>query len=215
MIVAARPPARVRERGRHAGPPVVRGRDGRPRGHRQRGRAQLGDVQRRADHRPGGRRSDDRAASASAAAFAINALSFLAVIIGLLAMRESELRPSPRIDRPRSFGAVDRPPARGLRLRPRHAARAAGGARRRPRQHVRHELRRRHPDAHPGDARQRRRRLRLPDGRVRASARCSPRCGSRSAGSPRPSRMAWGAIDPRRRRGRPRDLARPTRSRCC
>jgi MFS family permease len=41
-----------------------------------------------------------------AAAFAVNALSFLAVIIGLLAMRESELRPSPRIDRPRSFGAV-------------------------------------------------------------------------------------------------------------
>ena len=41
-----------------------------------------------------------------AAAFAINAFSFLAVIIGLLAMRESELRPSPRIDRPSSFGGV-------------------------------------------------------------------------------------------------------------
>jgi MFS family permease len=41
-----------------------------------------------------------------AAAFAINALSFLAVIIGLLAMRDSELRSSPRIDRPQSMGAV-------------------------------------------------------------------------------------------------------------
>ena len=34
-------------------------------------------------------------------------------------------------------------------------------------------------------------------------------------GSPRPSRMALGRRAPRRRRGRPRDLARPTRSRCC
>ena len=41
-----------------------------------------------------------------AAAFAINALSFLAVIIGLLAMRDSELRPAPRIDRPHSARAV-------------------------------------------------------------------------------------------------------------
>ena len=41
-----------------------------------------------------------------AAAFAINAVSFLAVIIGLLAMRDSELRPAPRIDRPHSARAV-------------------------------------------------------------------------------------------------------------
>ena len=41
-----------------------------------------------------------------AAAFAINAVSFLAVIIGLLAMRDSELRSPPRIDRPQSVGAV-------------------------------------------------------------------------------------------------------------
>ena len=41
-----------------------------------------------------------------AAAFAVNALSFLAVIIGLLAMRDSELRPSPRIDRPHSVHGV-------------------------------------------------------------------------------------------------------------
>jgi MFS family permease len=41
-----------------------------------------------------------------AAAFAINAISFLAVIIGLLAMRDSELRSSPLIERPRSVGAV-------------------------------------------------------------------------------------------------------------
>ena len=41
-----------------------------------------------------------------AAAFALNALSFVAVIIGLLAMRDSELRSTPPIDRPRSVGAV-------------------------------------------------------------------------------------------------------------
>ncbi len=41
-----------------------------------------------------------------AAAFAINALSFLAVIIGLLAMRDSELRSPPGIDRPQSMAAV-------------------------------------------------------------------------------------------------------------
>ena len=41
-----------------------------------------------------------------AAAFAVNALSFVAVIIGLLAMRDSELRSTPPIDRPRSVGAV-------------------------------------------------------------------------------------------------------------
>ena len=41
-----------------------------------------------------------------AAAFAINALSFLAVIVGLLAMRDAELRSPPRIDRPQSMGAV-------------------------------------------------------------------------------------------------------------
>jgi MFS family permease len=41
-----------------------------------------------------------------AAAFAINAISFLAVIMGLLVMRESELRSPPRIDRPQSMSAV-------------------------------------------------------------------------------------------------------------
>jgi MFS family permease len=41
-----------------------------------------------------------------AAAFAVNALSFLAVIVGLLAMHESELRSSTPIARPRSVGAV-------------------------------------------------------------------------------------------------------------
>ncbi len=41
-----------------------------------------------------------------AAAFALNALSFVAVIIGLLAMRDSELRSPPPIDRPRSVRAV-------------------------------------------------------------------------------------------------------------
>jgi MFS family permease len=41
-----------------------------------------------------------------AAAFVIDAASFLAVIIALAAMRESELHPAARIERPESFGAV-------------------------------------------------------------------------------------------------------------
>ncbi len=41
-----------------------------------------------------------------AAAFVIDAVSFLAVIAALLAMRESELHPAARIERPESFGAV-------------------------------------------------------------------------------------------------------------
>ena len=41
-----------------------------------------------------------------AAAFVIDAASFLAVIAALLAMRETELHPAARIERPESFGAV-------------------------------------------------------------------------------------------------------------
>jgi MFS family permease len=41
-----------------------------------------------------------------AAAFAINALSFLAVIVGLAAMRKEELREPPRVARPTSVAAV-------------------------------------------------------------------------------------------------------------
>src|SRR6185369_4136454 len=48
-------------------------------------------------------------------AFAINALSFLAVIIGLAMMDESELHIGNRIARPETVGAVVRNLAEGLR----------------------------------------------------------------------------------------------------
>ncbi len=53
-------PARDQQRGRHADPPGVRGRDGRPRGHDERRRAERGPVQCVADPRPGCRRAADR-----------------------------------------------------------------------------------------------------------------------------------------------------------
>ena len=81
-------------------------------------------------------------------------------------MRDSELR-SRAADRSAALRRRrGRAPARGLRLRPEHPARPARGPGRRSREHLRHELRRRHPDAHPGDAPERCRRLRLPDGGV-------------------------------------------------
>ena len=60
LLILLAPDHRHGQLGRHAGPPGVRRRDGRARGHRQRGRAQLGDVQRGTRHRPGDRRSDHR-----------------------------------------------------------------------------------------------------------------------------------------------------------
>ena len=48
-------------------------------------------------------------------AFLINGISFVAVIIGYLAMRDSELRPVAPIARPRSFGAVVENLAEGAR----------------------------------------------------------------------------------------------------
>ena len=56
----ARGPARLCQRRRHAGPSVVRDRDGRAARHRQRRRDQLGDVQRRSRGGAGRRRADDR-----------------------------------------------------------------------------------------------------------------------------------------------------------
>jgi MFS family permease len=50
-----------------------------------------------------------------AGCFAVNALSFLAVLIALLLMREVELHPSPRGVRPRSIRAVATSLAEGLR----------------------------------------------------------------------------------------------------
>ena len=57
---AARGPARLRQCRRHAGPPVVRLRDGRAARRGQCRRAQLRHVQRRPRRRPGRRRADDR-----------------------------------------------------------------------------------------------------------------------------------------------------------
>jgi MFS family permease len=48
------------------------------------------------------------------AAFLINAASFLAVILGLLLMRDAELHAPPSMDRPRSVGAVFRSIGEGL-----------------------------------------------------------------------------------------------------
>src|SRR4029078_6674090 len=48
-------------------------------------------------------------------AFLINGVSFVAVILSYLAMRDSELRPVPASPRPRSFGAVIENLAEGAR----------------------------------------------------------------------------------------------------
>ena len=49
-------------------------------------------------------------------AFLINGLSFIAVILAYLAMRDDELRPMPAIERPRSVGAVVENLAEGARF---------------------------------------------------------------------------------------------------
>ena len=112
-----------RERRRHADPPGVLGRDGRPRGHRQRRRPQLRDVQRRpaSSGRPSpasrsalfgvGRRLPRSTPSASSRSSS-----------RLLAMRESELRTAARIVAPADGQRGLREPARGPR--------ATSGARR-------------------------------------------------------------------------------------
>ena len=50
-----------------------------------------------------------------AGCFAVNALSFLAVLVALMLMREVELNPAPRGDRPRNAGEVATSLAEGLR----------------------------------------------------------------------------------------------------
>ena len=110
-----------------------------------------------------------------APAFAINALSFLAVIVGLMLMRDDELHLARLVPRPRSAGAVVENLREGLALRPPHADRVAGRDHGRPRRHVRHELPGRHPATRPGRARQRRLWLRLPDGGQSGSVPSGPR----------------------------------------
>ena len=68
-----------------------------------------------------------------AAAFAVNALSFLAVIVALLMLDDTTLRTRPRIATPTSGRRGHREPGRGPALRPPDPARAAGRAGRRRR----------------------------------------------------------------------------------
>ena len=147
-----------------------------------------------------------------AAAFVINAVSFLAVIVGLWLMDEGELKIGARIARPTSVASRRPEPRRGPRLRPADADRAAGDRRRRPRGHGRDELRRADPGVRPARPRQRRHGLRLPDGRVRdrlAAGRAAPRVRRPAAARAAGDRGA----DPRGRLRRARDLARSSRSR--
>ena len=62
-------------------------------------------------------------------AFLINGISFIAVIVSYLAMRDSELRPCRQIARPTTGRRGHREPGRGRPLRPLDADRAAGGHR--------------------------------------------------------------------------------------
>ena len=120
-------------------------------------------------------------------AFAINAVSFLAVIVGLRMMDERELQLGDP-DRPTRVGPCGRAqPARGARLRATDADRAARRPGGRRRGHGRHELRRPDPGLRPGRTRQRGGRLRVPDGGVRDRfARWRP-CGWCSVGGRGPS----------------------------
>ena len=62
----------------------------------------------------------------TALCFILNGLSYGAVVIGLLAMRESELMPAARLAMPRSVTAVRDEPGRRPAIRLAHAGRAAG-----------------------------------------------------------------------------------------
>ena len=115
-----------------------------------------------------------------ATAFLIDAVSFLAVLVALLAMRQSELRVAPLIARPSSAARGLHRAARGPELRAANPARAARHPGRRAGRDVRHELPGGDPAAHRRGAALRRHRLRLPDGGVGRSVRWSPPCTSRS-----------------------------------
>ena len=146
-----------------------------------------------------------------AAAFALNALSFLAVIVGLWLMDEGELKIGARIARPTSVAGRGPEPRRGPPLRPPNADRAPRDRRRRDRGDGRHELRRAHPGLRPARSPERRHGLRVPDGRI----------GCRIAAGRAPPRLRWPAAarapadrgaDPRRR---PRSRWRPPGSSRC
>ena len=100
-------------------------------------------------------------------AFLIDAVSFLAVLLGLFLMNEQELRPAPRFDRPASVGEVFVEPGRRPALRPADRADPAGDHDRRRRGHVRDQLHDPDPAPRGGRAPRRGQRLRLPDGRLR------------------------------------------------
>jgi hypothetical protein len=85
----------------------------------------------------------------TALCFILNGLSYGAVVIGLLAMRDSELMPADRLAMPRSVSAVRSEPRRRPAIRLAHAGRAAGDRRDRLRLDLRHELQRR-PAGHGG-----------------------------------------------------------------
>ena len=89
-----------------------------------------------------------------APAFAINAVSFLAVIIGLWAMTDQDLHRPRLVPRPRSVGAVLDNLPRGSRLRAQHADCAARGRDRRARGDVRDELPASSSATRPGGPRQ-------------------------------------------------------------
>ena len=145
------------------------------------------------------------AAFGIAPAFAINAVSFLAVIIALGGHARRRAAPAAS-GAPTEVGRCGRrDPARGPRLRPPHAHRVDGRDDGRAGRHVRHELPGAHPAARPGRARQRRLGLRLPDDRVRhRCAGVGGRAGDRRSTSPDPHRARRGRA--RHRDGRPGGL---------
>ena len=149
-----------------------------------------------------------------ATAFAINAVSFLAVILGLWLMRDEELH-RPRLLAPTAVGRGGRrQPRRGAAVRAPHAGRAHGGRDRRAVGDVRDELHGHHPATRPGRAVERRGRLRVPHDGVRGrGARGGPgarhrRHAARRSGS-RSGRSSWAS--PRSCWPSPRRI----RSRCC
>ena len=123
-------PARDRERGRHAGPPGVRGRDGRPRRRRERGRAQLPRCSTRSRILGPAAAGLLIGAFDISIAFLINGLSFIAVIVELRAgCAIASCARSPLSPRPTTWAGVIENLTRGRPIRPGDAARPA----RRPR----------------------------------------------------------------------------------